>query len=125
MYYEGLHETIVKLCREFQPYNSVVYIFQTDGGFQAISQNTQLKESMEGDISEGIKNRTPEELRYLAGYCLNINMSVCSYGCDRFNVVVVSGNPSDKDRRLISLFSGILRKACLMYEIEWQHVQDN
>nr|DAK71694.1 MAG TPA: hypothetical protein [Caudoviricetes sp.] len=122
MDYEGLHETIVNICWELQPHNSVVYILHTDGGFQAISQNTQLKESTEGDVSEAIKNHTLDELRYLADYCPGINMSACSYSCDKFNIVVVSGNPSKKDRILVSLFSGILRKSCLTYEIEGQHV---
>lgn len=118
MNYEGLHETLTNICWELQPHNSVVYMIYADGRLMAISQNTQLKESTEGDISEAVKNHTLEELKYLAGYCQRINMSTCIYSCDKLNVVVVSGKPSGNDYRLVSLFSSILRKTCLMYEIE-------
>lgn len=125
MDYEGLYETLTNICWELQPHNSVVYIIYADGRLRAISQNTQLKESTEGAVSEAVKNHTLEELKYLAVYCQRINLSSCVYSCDRFNVVVVSGKPSGNDYRLVSLFSSILRKTCLMYEIGGEHVQDN
>lgn len=118
MDYEGLYETLTNICWELQPHNSVVYMIYADGRIRAISQNTQLKESTVGDVSEAVKNHTFEELQYLAVYCPRINMSMCSYSCDTFNVVVVSGKPSGKDYRLLSLFSRILRDTCMMYETE-------
>lgn len=110
MDYEGLYETLTNICWELQPYNSVVYMIYADGRLRAISQNPQLKESTEGGVSEAVKNHTLEELKYLAGYCQNINMSTCSYSCDKFIVVVVSGKPSGNDYRLVSLFSGYFER---------------
>lgn len=119
---EDMFETLVDICWEIQPFNSVVYVIHEDGRFQAITQNTDLEESLEGRVSGAIESHTLEELRYLADYCPYMNLSMCSYWCERFIVVVASSNPSKKDRKLLSLFAGILRDSFLMFEVGAQHV---
>lgn len=119
---EDVFETLVNICWEIQPVNSVVYVIHEDGRFQAITQNTDLEESLEGRVSGAIERHTLEELRYLADYCPYMNLSTCSYWCEKFIVVVASSNPSKKDLKLLSLFSGILRDYFLMFEVGAQHV---